>query len=207
MRNARKRTEADAETLGGLLAAARLRRDLPLEKVAQETRIRVQRLREIESNDFSQFAHPSYARMFLTDYARYLDLPLAEIRHLLPERGECGAEGYQYLGGNSCDVATMPSHRPKPRRRLLPALAAATVIVALGLGGFKLWKLKGNIDRLGLASPGKSPAASQVTEPAAPSVANTPSEGTEAHSAPASLSPENHAPLVAGKKRDEPRIE
>ncbi len=79
-------SDESGESLGSRLAAARKAKDLPIEKAAHDTRIRVQRLREIEHDDFSQFSHPSYARMFLTDYARYLGMDVDAIKHLLPPR-------------------------------------------------------------------------------------------------------------------------
>ena len=61
-----------ARSLGAQFAAAREKRGLSIEKVSSETHIRVQRLREIERDDYSQFSHPSYARMYAIDYAKYL---------------------------------------------------------------------------------------------------------------------------------------
>lgn len=58
-----------ARSLGAQFAAVRQKRGLTVEKVSSETHIRVQRLREIERDDFSRFAHPSYARMYAMDYA------------------------------------------------------------------------------------------------------------------------------------------
>ena len=92
-----------ARSLGAQFAAAREKRGLSLEKASSETRIRVQRLREIERDDFSHFSHPSYARMFAIDYAKYLGIPISRVRRLLPDAGECGAEGYQYLRETACD--------------------------------------------------------------------------------------------------------
>ena len=139
----------EPHSLGAMLSAARQERGLPLEQVARETRIRVQRLKEIEADDLSQFSHPSYARMFLADYARYLGIPMDKIQAYLPEWGECGTEGYQYLQETPVDsikgIRRMPQ---RPRFRTLIVVGASLVLVSMG--GFKIWKTMRDIERLNL---------------------------------------------------------
>jgi len=154
-------SEHSGKSLGPLLAAARGAREIPLEKAARDTRIRVQRLREIESDDLSHFSHPSYARLFLADYARYLDIPFAEIRDMLPEAGGCGAEGYQYLQDIPEGVAAQVARRLRPRRRLLPVFAAVTLVLLCALGGLQLWTTLRNIHRLS----GSEVARTEKVEP------------------------------------------
>jgi len=137
--------------LGALLGAARAAQGIPLEKAARDTRIRVQRLKEIESDDFSHFTHPSYARLYLADYAKYLGIPFSEIRSQLPEAGQCGTEGYQYLQDIPEGVAAQVARRLRPRRRLMPVFAAAALLAVLALGAIQLWVTLRNINRLGNA--------------------------------------------------------
>lgn len=140
-----------ARSLGAQFAAVRQKRGLTVEKVSSETHIRVQRLREIERDDFSRFAHPSYARMYAMDYAKYLGIPISRIRRLLPDAGECGTEGYQYLQETPCDYMSMTVRPFRRRRRLGRKLATSAVLVVLSLGGFKLWTTIRDIERLGLS--------------------------------------------------------
>jgi len=137
------------QPLGALLGAARAAQEIPLEKAARDTRIRVQRLKEIESDDLSHFTHPSYARLYLADYAKYLGIPFSEIRSQLPDAGQCGTEGYQYLQDIPEGVAAHVARRLRPRRRLMPIFAATALIIFLGLGGIQLWITLRNINRLG----------------------------------------------------------
>jgi len=123
-------SDESGESLGSRLAAARKARNLPIEKAAHDTRIRVQRLREIEHDDFSQFSHPSYARMFLTDYARYLGLEVEVIKPLLPAPGACGAAGYQYLEEGP-RTYVRKKIRPARQRRLITGLIVAAVVILL----------------------------------------------------------------------------
>lgn len=139
----------EPHSLGAMLSAARQQRGWPLEQAAHETRIRVQVLREIEADDLSHFSHPSYARMFLTDYARYLGIEVAEIRSYLPEWGECGTEGYQYLQETVDSVKGIRRLPARPRFRTLMVVGASLILVSLG--GFKVWKTMRDIERLNLS--------------------------------------------------------
>ncbi len=132
-----------------MFQAAREARGLPLEKAAHETRIHIQRLRQIENDDHSHFTHPSYARMFLIDYARYLGVPVSDIRDMLPAPGAAGSEGYQYLQESDERVVYRPI-RPARQRRLIPALIGAAVVVACLVGGFQLMVTMRKLDRIDL---------------------------------------------------------
>ncbi len=176
--------EKSERSLGSLFAAARQKRGVAIEKAAHDTRIRIQRLREIESDDFSHFSHPSYARLFLADYGRYLGIPAEDIKHLLPERGECGAEGYQYL--QEVTVAaptysyTIPRQQKQGGRRLMPVVATACLIPVAAIVTFFGFKLVHDYNRLN--------ARGAVVQDATPSkaVENAPilPEKTETAAAP-----------------------
>jgi len=112
------------------LGAARSKAGIPLEKAAKDTRIRVQRLREIEADDFSGFAHPTYARLFLLDYAEYLGVPQDEIRPMLPDRAGSAGGGFQYIEVLSSEL---PAMKTSPRRRRLRILGFIVAIVMLAL--------------------------------------------------------------------------
>jgi cytoskeletal protein RodZ len=139
-----------ARSLGAEFAAVRQKRGLTIEKVSSATHIRVQRLREIERDDFSHFSHPSYARMFAIDYAKYLGIPISRVRCLLPDAGECGTEGYQYLQETACDYMRTNVRPFRRRRRLARKVATTAVLILLSLGGIKLWTTIRDIERLGL---------------------------------------------------------
>lgn len=177
--------EKSERTLGSLFVSARQKRGLAIEKAAHDTRIRVQRLREIESDDFSHFSHPSYARLFLADYGRYLGIPAEDIKPLLPERGECGAEGYQYLQEVTVAAPTYSYTIPRQqqqggRRRLKPVLATICLLPVVAIVSIFGFKLVRDYNRLN--------ARGSVVQDATPSkaVENTPilPEKTETAAAP-----------------------
>lgn len=187
--------EKGERSLGSLFAAARQRRGLPIEKAAHDTRIRVQRLREIEEDDFSHFSHPSYARLFLSDYGRYLGIPVEEFRHLLPERGECGAEGYQYLQEVTVSAPTYSYTIPRQAKqnRYFPAIATAVLIPVLAVVAFFGYKTVRDIGRLNGHAPTakvEAPASGTTEAPAAaPVAASAPTEVGVDNAVPAPEAP------------------
>lgn len=158
-----KISQENAEsTIGAILAAAREKKGVPVEKAARDTRIRTSRLKELEADDFSQFSHPNYARMFLLDYAKYLGVPAPSIKSLLPERGECGAEGYQYLQDNPSEAVLSPQRLTPKRRRLLPALITLASVLILAFLGMQIVIFKTKFDRIN--SPSNPALESQIRE-------------------------------------------
>lgn len=124
-------------SIGALLAAEREKRGIPVERAAKETRMRPQRIRDMESDDLSHFTNPSYARMFLIAYAKYLGIPMQTIRDHLPDRGEPSSEGYNYI---HAAAETLPSIRKnlttqplKKRSGLRLILGSIATVVLLGL--------------------------------------------------------------------------
>lgn len=65
---------SDPDTLGAELAAARLRRELTLDQVERQTRIRAYYLAALEDNDYALLPSAVQARGFLRNYARFLGL-------------------------------------------------------------------------------------------------------------------------------------
>jgi cytoskeletal protein RodZ len=141
-------------SIGALLAAEREKRGIPVERAAKETRMRPQRIRDMESDDLSYFTNPSYARMFLIAYAKYLGIPMQTIRDHLPDRGEPGTEGYNYI---HAAAETLPSLRKnltsqplKKSRGLRMLLGTIATVVLLGLallGGYLYVNLNRLVDK------------------------------------------------------------
>ncbi|MFA7344524.1 MAG: helix-turn-helix transcriptional regulator [Terrimicrobiaceae bacterium] len=155
--------------VGARLGEARVRAGIPLEKAAKDTRIRVQRLREIEADDFSGFTHPTYSRLFLLDYAEYLGISADEIRPLLPDRAGSAGGGFQYINALSRDplspVASMRQKRPS----LLRIFSVAAALLLLAAGGLFVYSTIKKIERVAGSSPlsGKSTAKQPAAAPSA----------------------------------------
>ncbi|MEI6492443.1 MAG: helix-turn-helix domain-containing protein [Verrucomicrobiota bacterium] len=152
--------------VGARLGGARIKAGISLEKAAKDTRIRVQRLREIEADDFSGFTHPTYSRLFLLDYAEYLGLSRDEVRPLLPDRAGSAGGGFQYINALSRDPSSPVVPMPYKRPNLLRIFVAAVVGLILVVGGLSVYSMIKKIERLPRLSP--ATGKSSTEQPAAP---------------------------------------
>ena len=148
--------------VGARLGGARIKAGISLEKAAKDTRIRVQRLREIEADDFSGFTHPTYARLFLLDYAEYLGIPQDEIRPLLPDRAGAAGGGFEYINA----LAREPSSPVVPARRRKPALLKififTGILLVLVAAGLFVYSTVKKIERVTGSSPLGAKAAPEI---------------------------------------------
>ncbi len=140
-----------ALSVGVLLSAERESKGIPIERAAKETRMRAQRIRDMENDDLSSFTNPSYARMFIIAYAKYLGLPMVKVRELLPDAGEVASEGYAYTHYSHSDLPPLrPNLVNRPKRgRLLPTIIGIVSLVVLAALGFLLYTVAINVTRLG----------------------------------------------------------
>src|SRR5471032_422829 len=77
------------KTVGKQLQEARLAKNWTPELAARETKIKVDRLRDLETDNYSNFTSPTYARGFVRTYARALGLDeyriLRQLDNKLPD--------------------------------------------------------------------------------------------------------------------------
>jgi cytoskeleton protein RodZ len=129
--------------IGARLSARRQKLGIQLEKAAKDIRVSVSRLSQIESDDFSSFAHPTYARLFLVDYANYLHVPLDEIRDFLPGSKKLGTTENRYLEVLLARQTFLHGDQFKSLRRLLFGVGAGflvLILIGLGIYFWKTWK-------------------------------------------------------------------
>ena len=175
--------------IGARLAARRQKVGIPIEKAAKDTRIPVARLRAIECDDFSSFSHPTYARLFLTDYANYLGVPLEDIREYLPGVKGLGSADNNYLNVLLSKPGFLQGDQFKSIRRLLfavGALLAALILIAAGIYIWRGWK---KIERVQPAAPPaeSTPAPVEALEPLptpVPVIESTPTPTPEPEPSP-----------------------
>src|ERR1041384_401045 len=95
------------EGLGKKFQEARVARNLTLDEAARMTKIRPQRLAEIEADDFSQFPSLAYAKGFLLIYGKFLDVDVTPYLEAFEGSENVTVDGYSYL---------QESPAPKPVR-------------------------------------------------------------------------------------------
>ena len=154
------------------------------------TKIRPQRLAEIEGDDFSQFPSLAYAKGFLLIYGKFLDVDVTPYLDAFNDSESVTVDGYSYLQENerakpvSAPVvrrrpaATGPSNRVSP----VPLIVGIVVLVV----GFLGMKFLLNVQRL---APGRG--STQTSSTATPAIASggstpvaAPNVGAAATSAP-----------------------
>ncbi len=149
-------------SLGALLSTERERRGIAVEKAAKETRMRPQRIRDMEGDDLSHFTNPSYARMFIIAYAKYLGIPMQTIHDHLPDRGEPGSEGYQYINAAPDELPLLRRDlvsRPL-RRGWLPAIVVVSLLGLLAVAAIAVVYIVVNLPRI-VPSPDTATRAAQ----------------------------------------------
>jgi cytoskeletal protein RodZ len=160
------------EGLGKKFQEARRARNLTLDEAARMTKIRPQRLAEIEADDFSQFPSLAYAKGFLLIYGKFLDVDVAPYLDAFEDSTTVTVDGYSYLQEN--ERAKPVSAPVVRRRRSAPSaggnnrvspmpLIVGVVVLVIGFLGMKFLL---NLQRLAPAkqstaqtSPTPTPAA------------------------------------------------
>lgn len=139
------------DTAGNKLRRAREQKHLTLEDAARATKIRVQQLADLESDEYSNFANLAYARSYVANYSKFLRVDLRSYLEGFSDPGSFGLEDYQYLSAKPVGVYRIPYRRRSTRmrrtqrRQLLGATIGLAALVTVFIG----WLLVVNIQRLG----------------------------------------------------------
>jgi cytoskeletal protein RodZ len=123
-----------AESVGRKLQQARLARRLEVEEVAERTKIRPDRIIDLEADEYSRFPNLTYAKSFLAKYARFLGLDIQQELDDFQISRAISMGDYQYL-------SSMPPHNAQQARwtqriqpkgfRVPPAVVVVLVLIVL----------------------------------------------------------------------------
>jgi hypothetical protein len=195
-------------SVGKKLQQSRLSKQLSIEEAARVTRIRPDKLMDLEEDNYSNFPSISYAKGFLLLYARFLGVDVREYADSLHAPNPVSSGGdYEYLSAAASGTPPPPARRPyhfAPRRErtLLPVivfgfLAGAVVLAIYLVVTFdRLGNLEDIAEKKDLsATPAESsPAISTV--PAAPVAVAPMATPTPMPSAAPPIPALRHAPPV-----------
>ena len=117
-------------SLGNRLQQARLQQSLTEEQVSQDTCISLANIRSLESDDYTNFASPVYAKSFIKTYSSYLNLDVSEILVKFDEL-RSGDETVFEKNCSKLKDTERPAETIKSRSPLI--LAPVLVIIALFL--------------------------------------------------------------------------
>lgn len=127
------------ESIGEILRQARHNKRASLEEASRATKIKLEILEKLESDEFDRLAAPMYTKGFLKLYSEYLGLDSQSVvDSYLRSSGGLRREGLK--------VETEAAIRARPRRELqLPprsvvlVVAALTIAVVAAVIGWNLW--------------------------------------------------------------------
>lgn len=180
------------ESVGRKLQQARLAQKLEIEDVAERTKIRPDRIIDLEADEYSHFPNLTYAKSFLAKYARFLGLDIQDELDKFQISPAISMGDYQYLSSFCAqDQSAHPrwTQRIQPKGfRVPPAVVVVLVLVVLvGVPVFSYLAL--NIPRVaGTSLEGATDKSNQLAaEPAKPA-GTAPSE-SESPQALATQSP------------------
>jgi cytoskeletal protein RodZ len=161
------------EGLGKKFQEARQARNLTLDEAARMTKIRPQRLAEIEAEDFSQFPSLAYAKGFLLIYGKFLDVDVTPYLDAFEDSESVTVDGYSYLQEND---RAKPVSAPVVRRRAVPSggnnrvspmpLIFGVLVLVIGFLAMKFFL---NVQRL---APGRGESTAQSSPIATPAIAS-----------------------------------
>jgi cytoskeleton protein RodZ len=161
------------EGLGKKFQEARQARNLTLDEAARMTKIRPQRLAEIEAEDFSQFPSLAYAKGFLLIYGKFLDVDVTPYLDAFEDSESVTVDGYSYLQENE---RAKPVSAPVVRRRAVPSggnnrvspmpLIFGVLVLVMGFLAMKFFL---NVQRL---APGRGESTAQSSPIATPAIAS-----------------------------------
>jgi len=122
-----------AESVGRKLQQARLARKLEIEDVAERTKIRPNRIIDLEADEYTHFPNLTYAKSFLAKYARFLGLDIQDELDQFQISSAISMGDYQYL-------SSIPPHAQQSRWtqriqpkgfRVPPAVVVVLILIVL----------------------------------------------------------------------------
>jgi cytoskeletal protein RodZ len=125
------------ESVGSRLQRARLAHKLEIEEVAERTKIRPDRLIDLEADEYSNFPNLTYAKSFLAKYANFLGVDITHELENFQVSRSISMGDYQYL---SSITAAYQAHRTPWHQRIqargfrVPPLVVAVLVLIVLVG-------------------------------------------------------------------------
>jgi cytoskeletal protein RodZ len=175
------------ESVGKRLNRARLERHITVEEASHATKMRAERVLDLENDDYTNFPSLAYAKGFLVIYAKYLGVDVSDFSSNLNVSGRFGIEDYEYL--HNAPEPLPPIVREKPRRSVKPLVIVIIAVVGTvaAMNFMSKFERLGNIDEL-LEKQGDPKEASQAQGAPSPTPAKLPA-GPNAQKPPPATTP------------------
>ena len=118
---------------GARLRAAREASGLSLDQVAQQLKLAPRQVKALEDEDFGKLPGRTFARGFVRNYARLLNLEADDLLALMPDAAHAPALGSPALHSTSTTMGELPTAtvtRPNFMRWLIPLVLVASIVGA-----------------------------------------------------------------------------
>jgi cytoskeletal protein RodZ len=162
------------ETVGRRLQRARQEKKLTIDEVAAATKIRPERIVDLEADDLTHFPSLVYARSFLVKYARFLGLDIQDDLENFQVNRAVGFGEFKYL-----TAVPPPKYRPEPRfnqpsKKMAPPLILAILAVLILIGVPLVAFFAVNLSRLSPTEEEQNKTAAKRVQSATPLAVATP---------------------------------
>lgn len=149
------------DSVGKQLQKARKAKGLTIDEVARDTRIRADRIADLESDTYTNFPSTAYARGFLTMYAKHVGVDVSQFAHTLDTSGsQVAVASYEYL--DRSEGAEPAVARSEVKSAVKPALIAVGLVV-LGVVALFIFMLIQRLQQVAPAAPATTPALEATT--------------------------------------------
>ena len=163
-------------SVGNKLQQARLSKQLSVEEASRVTRIRPDKLVDLEQDNYANFPSMSYAKGFLLIYAKFLGVDVREFADSLHTPNPVSTDDYEYLNAAASGPSTARGRRPyhfsaRRERTILPvvvigllvgAIAFAVYIYLYVVVPFQRGAMDDGSEKKDLSLPAASPAISTL---------------------------------------------
>jgi cytoskeleton protein RodZ len=150
---------------GAALRKARERAGLSLDQVAQQLKLAPRQVKALEDEDFGQLPGRTFARGFVRNYARLLNLDSDHLLAQLPDATLAPALASPLLQSTGTTIGEVPTTRvvrPAATRWLIPLVLVACIV---GAGAYEWYRSGMSLTKR--AEPASPTAAVQPTKPPA----------------------------------------
>lgn len=115
------------ENAGRKLQQTRLRKQISIEDAARATRMRPDKIIDLENDNYTNFPNVAYAKGFLLIYAKFLGVDVSEYAETLESANPVAIDDYAYLNAPIEHRSTV--HYAPQKNSLMPLMVIAVVIV------------------------------------------------------------------------------
>jgi cytoskeletal protein RodZ len=123
-----------AESVGWKLQQARLARRLEIEDVAETTKIRPERIIDLEADEYGHFPNLTYAKSFLAKYAKFLGVNIEDELDKFRVERTISLAAYPYLTGPPVPKQLLEPRRITPRGFRVPPVVVAVLLFIVLVG-------------------------------------------------------------------------